>query len=78
MNALQAIGLFIGLPLVFGIIVYALVSAPSWIRAQHGDGAVEGGPLLLTSARPLPDPARLPSEMSPADSLAGGGVSAQW
>lgn len=78
MNALQATGIFIGLPLLFGVIVYALVSAPSWIRAQSGDDEAEGGPLLLTSARPLPDPARLPSEMSPATSVAGGGVSAQW
>jgi len=75
-NALQAIGLFFGLPLLFGVIVYALVSAPGWIRSD--DDADEGGPLLLTSGPALPDPSRLPSEMSPASAVSGGGVSAQW
>lgn len=78
MNAIQALGLFVALPLLVGLVVYALVSAPGWIRASSGAEAAEGGPLLLTSAAPLPDPARLPSEMAPADTLVGGGVSARW
>jgi hypothetical protein len=77
-SALQAVGVFLGLPILFGILVYLFVSAPSWIRASRSDDLVEGGPLLVTSARPLPDPSRLPSELAPANSTAGGGVSARW
>ncbi len=77
MTPLTALGLFVGLPLLIGVVVYALVSAPGWIRSGSADDE-EGGPLLLTSGAPLPDPARLPSEMAPADSLVGGGVSARW
>jgi hypothetical protein len=77
-NALQAIGLFIGLPLLFGVVVYLLVSAPGWIRDSRPEDQEEGGPLLVVSGRPLPDPARLPSEMSPADSTKLGGVSTRW
>jgi len=72
-----AVGLFLGVPITLGIILYALVSAPMWLRSASGTGE-EGGPLLLTSPRPLPDPSRLPSELAPAGSLAGGGVSARW
>lgn len=78
MSALQSVGLFVGLPLLFGLVVYLLVSAPLWIRAARSDDPVEGGPLLVTSARPLPDPSRLPSELAPADSTYGGGVGARW
>lgn len=78
MTPLQALGLFVGLPLVLGFLVYLLVSAPTWIRSSSSDGAEEGGPLLLVSAAPMPDPARLPNEMAPADSVLGGGVSARW
>ncbi len=77
MTPLHALGLFVALPLLFGVVVYALVSAPGWIRSSAGDDE-EGGPFLLTSGAPLPDPARLPSEMAPADSLAGGGFSGRW
>lgn len=78
MTPLHALGLFVGLPLLFGVVVYVLVSAPGWIRSSSGSAADEDGPFLLTSGAPLPDPARLPSEMAPAGSLAGGGISARW
>ena len=78
MTPLHALGLFVALPLLIGVVIYALVSAPGWIRSSSGDEAEEGGPFLLTSGAPLPDPARLPSEMAPADSLAGGGFSGRW
>lgn len=78
MNALQAVGLFLGLPILFGVIVYLLVSGPSWIRAARSEDVLEGGPLLVSSARPMPDPSRLPSEMAASNSTDGGGVSARW
>lgn len=78
MNAVAAIGLFIGLPLLFGVIVYALVSAPTWLRSESGEDTPEGGPLLLTSARPLPDPGRLPIDRIPASAVKGGGISVRW
>ena len=78
MTPLHALGLFVALPLLIGFVVYLLVSAPGWIRSSSGAEADEGGPFLVTSGAPLPDPARLPSEMAPADTLVGGGVSARW
>lgn len=78
MNALQAVGVFVGIPALFALIVFLLVSAPGWIRDARGDADPEGGPLLLVSARAIPDPSRLPDELTPYDSTKAGGVSARW
>ena len=78
MTGLQALGFFVGIPALLALIIFLLVNAPSWIRDAHTDDPVEGGPLLLVSARPIPDPSRLPSEMAPADSTKAGGSSARW
>ncbi|MFY9232521.1 MAG: hypothetical protein WAO50_11500 [Candidatus Nanopelagicales bacterium] len=78
MSAIQAVGLFVGLPLVIGVIAYALVYAPSWIRSEAGDEGDDASPLLLVSARPLPDPSRLPGDIASPQAPNGGGVSAGW
>ncbi len=78
MTAIQAVGVFIGLPLLFALVVFILVSAPGWLRTSRGADDTEIGPVLLTSARPLPDPSRLPDELSPAGLTSGGGAHGQW
>lgn len=78
MTGLQAVGFFVGIPALFALIIYLLVNAPAWIRDARGGVDVEDGPLLLVSARPLPDPSRLPDEMAPRDSTKAGGVSVRW
>jgi hypothetical protein len=77
-TGLQAVGFFVGIPALLALIIYLLVNAPSWIRDARGDDLDEGGPLLLVSARPVPDPSRLVDEMAPLDSTKAGGVSARW
>jgi len=77
-TGLQAVGFFVGIPALLALIIYLLVNAPAWIRAARGEDTDEGGPRLLVSARPVPDPSRLPAEMTPLDSTKAGGVSARW
>ena len=78
MTGLQAVGFFVGIPALLALIIYLLVNAPAWIREARGDAVEEDGPLLLVSARPVPDPSRLADEMTPLDSTKAGGVSARW
>lgn len=78
MTALQAVGVFVGIPALLALITYLLVNAPAWIRDAKTEDPVEGGPLLLVSSRPVPDPSRLPDELAPRDSTKAGGVSARW
>ncbi|MBI1352315.1 MAG: hypothetical protein GC156_14515 [Actinomycetales bacterium] len=76
MNAVQAIGLFIGVPVAFAIVVSALVFATSWTRGGRSGGDYAASPYLLTSAPAVPDPSRMRAALDAP--VVGGGVSAKW
>jgi hypothetical protein len=75
-NAVQALGVFVGIPVALGIIIYVLVSASAWTRSGRASADYDSNPLLIASAPAMPDPSRLPSELS--QSRVGGGVSGGW
>ena len=77
MSFVQALLIFLGIPLALALGVYALVNASAWTRSGRSDADYESSPFLVVSAAPVPDPSRLPGDRA-ADSLAGGGVSARW
>ena len=77
MSFVQALLVFLGIPLALALVVYALVSASAWTRSGRSDADYESSPFLVVSAAPVPDPSRLPGDR-PAENLAGGGVSARW
>lgn len=79
MSALQSLLVFVGIPLLVGIVVAVLVSAGSWTRSGRTNADFDTGPVLITSDPAAPDPSRLPRESrrnEPAP--AGGGISARW
>ena len=79
MNAVQALLVFVGIPVAFGVVVYVLVSASSWTRSGRASADYDSGPLMVVSDPAMPDPSRLPREVALESSpVAGGGVSAQW
>ena len=78
MTPLEAIGIFIGIPVAFGVVVYALVTASSWTRSGRASDDYEGSPFLIASGPALPDPGRLPSDIGVSTTAAGGGISARW
>jgi hypothetical protein len=78
-NALQSLLVFIGIPVAFALVVYALVSASSWTRSGRAGADYDGGPFMVVSDPAMPDPSRLPREVALESSpVAGGGVSAKW
>lgn len=77
MTPLAALLIFVGIPVAFAVVVFALVSASSWTRSGRASGDYDGSPFLVASGPALPDPGRLPSDVE-ASSPAGGGVSARW
>lgn len=79
MSTLTSLGLFVGIPVAFGIVVYALVSASSWTRSGRASADYDEGPFMVTSDPAVPDPSHLPREVGEGpDALVGGGASAQW
>ena len=79
MNPVEALLIFIGIPVAFAVVVAVLVYASSWTRSGRASGDYDAGPFLVTSDPAMPDPSRLPSELAAADNVvAGGGVSARW
>ncbi len=79
MNPVEALLIFIGIPVAFAIVVVVLVSASSWTRSGRASGDYDAGPFMVTSDPAMPDPSRLPSELAEAgNKMAGGGVSARW
>lgn len=79
MNTLTSLGLFIGIPVAFGIVVYALVSASSWTRSGRVSADYDDGPFTVTSDPAVPDPSHLPREIGEgAEAFVGGGASAKW
>lgn len=76
MTSVEAVLIFVGIPVLFGILVAVLVSAKSWTRSGRAGADYEASPLLLTSPAAVPDPSRMPSALDAP--VVGGGVSAQW
>lgn len=76
MNAVEALAIFIGLPILVGIVVAALVYSKSWTRDGRAGADYDSNPLLFASVPARPDPSRMPSgRVAP---VVGGGVSARW
>jgi hypothetical protein len=76
LNSLLA---FVILPIVFGVIVYVLVSASSWTRSGRASADYDSGPFLVASEAALPNPSHLPREIGAGpDAFVGGGASANW
>ena len=79
MSPLTALLAFVVLPLVFGIVVYVLVSAGSWTRSGRASADYNADPFLVTSDPAVPNPSHLPREIGAgAEAYVGGGASAQW
>jgi hypothetical protein len=78
-SPLTALGLFVGIPIALGVIVFVLVSASSWTRSGRASADYDGGPFLIASDIAIPDPSRLPREVGESpEAFVGGGASAQW
>lgn len=76
MNPVEAVGLFIGIPVALAIIISVAVAASSWTRSGRVTGDYDAGPFLAVSGPPLPDPSVIVSDR--VTSVEGGGVSARW
>jgi hypothetical protein len=78
-STLTSLGLFVGFPVVFGIVVYVLVSASSWTRSGRVSADYDDGPFTVTSDPAVPDPSHLPRDIGQgAEAFVGGGASAKW
>jgi hypothetical protein len=78
-DPLTALLVFIGIPIAFGIVVYVLVAASSWTRSGRASADYDEGPFMVSSDAAMPDPSRLPLEITPGpQTFAGGGVSGKW
>ena len=79
MSSVQALLVFVGIPVAFAILVSVMVYAASWTRSGRASADYDSGPFMVASAPAMPDPGRLPSELASANAtVAGGGVSARW
>jgi hypothetical protein len=79
MSTVQALLVFGGIPLAFAVVVALLVNASSWTRSGRVSADYDAGPFLVASDPALPDPSRLPRELSTGSvTVVGGGVSARW
>jgi hypothetical protein len=76
-NPVEALGLFIGIPVALAIVIAIAVSASSWTRSGRVTGDYDTGPFMVLSSAPVPDPSIVVNESSVAP-VAGGGVSARW
>ncbi len=76
----QVLFFFVLLPLLFVLVVFVLVSAPSWTRSgRHRPGQGWSSDPLLIGAGPEAAPALGPGEGSAADDGAdSGGSSGRW
>lgn len=75
MSLLQILLLFVGIPLALAAVVAVAVSAGSWTRSGRASADYSGGPLLVVSDPPVPNPSIVDS---PGASVAGGGISVRW
>jgi len=77
-NAVEALAIFIGLPILVGIVVAALVYSKSWTRDGRAGADYDSNPLLFASVPARPDPS---ADCRPTSGGAGRtevGVSARW
>ena len=77
---LEAIGLFVGIPLIVMIVVALAVYAPGWIRGRHDDEGA-GGPVWATSpagSMAAPSGPGILTPSGPTDHTERGGASGQW
>ncbi|MFM8529619.1 MAG: hypothetical protein ACKOD2_08095 [Ilumatobacteraceae bacterium] len=79
---LEAIGLFVGIPLVVMLIVALAVYAPGWIRGRQGEeSSAAGGPVWATSpagSMSAPSGPGILTPSGPTDHTERGGASGQW
>jgi len=71
-NPVEALGLFVAIPVTVAVIVSVVVLASSWTRSGRVSGDYETGPVLVVSSAPVPDPGAVDA------SGPGGGVSVRW
>jgi hypothetical protein len=76
-NPVEALGLFLGIPLALAAVVAIAVGASSWTRSGRVTGDYDAGPFMVLSSAPLPDPSLVADENS-ISPVVGGGVSARW
>jgi len=71
--------IFVGIPLAVVVVIYVAVSAAGWMKPNRIDDVEADGPIFVTSAAPVPDPARVPDEIGvKTTSFAGGGAHGNW
>ncbi len=75
MSLLQILLVFVGIPLALAAVVAVAVSAGSWTRSGRASADYSGGPLLVVSDPPVPNPSIVDA---PGASVAGGGISVRW
>jgi hypothetical protein len=74
-TTLQALLVFVGIPVGAALVVFVLVSASSWTRSGRTSADYDGGPFLISSEPAVPNPSIVDR---PSTSVAGGGVSGTW
>lgn len=77
MSALQALLLFVGIPVALAVVTFGLVSASGWTRSGRASADYAAGPFLVVSDAAVPNPSIMPID-NPDAAVAGGGVSAHW
>ena len=80
---LEAIALFVGIPLLVMIVIALAVYAPGWIRGRQHEHDTEGGqgPLWATSpagSMSAPSGPGILTPSGPTDHSERGGASGQW
>lgn len=81
MNPVEALGLFIGIPLALAAVIAFAIYGGSWTRSGRGGDvdAEVAGPLFITTAGAPMDPSRLPREIGVESAIVvGGGAHGQW
>jgi hypothetical protein len=71
-NAITALVVFVGIPVLVAVIIAALVYGSSWTRGNGVSGEIDAGPFLTVSDASQPDPSRLPQDITGAPAVAGG------
>ena len=77
MSALQALLVFVGIPVALAVVIFGMVSASGWTRSGRASADYAAGPFLVASDPAVPNPSIVPSDY-PDAVVTGGGLSAQW
>ena len=75
MTTLQALLVFIGIPVGVALVVFVAVSASGWTRSGRASADYDDGPFLICSDPAVPNPSIVDRQST---SVAGGGVSGTW